>query len=114
MTEAEPRGEKRASPSDGTGSHDGRPQKRSRTSIWASESTLDEQKEKAPGAADKKKAVVRPSSDSVARDGLRRSIAVALQHVGFESASEEALESVTAATETCEIIRKKLIMRCGG
>jgi hypothetical protein len=35
------------------------------------------------------------------RDGLRRSIVLALQHVGFDSASEEALDGFTSATETC-------------
>ncbi|KAH8646658.1 hypothetical protein BX600DRAFT_518701 [Xylariales sp. PMI_506] len=41
-----------------------------------------------------------PSPETVARDGLRRSIILALQHVGFDSASQEALESLTATTET--------------
>lgn len=43
------------------------------------------------------------TAHDVGRDGLRRSIALALQHVGFEGASVEALESFTEATETCTI-----------
>ncbi|KAH7030697.1 uncharacterized protein B0I36DRAFT_242924 [Microdochium trichocladiopsis] len=34
------------------------------------------------------------------RDGLRRSIALALEHVGFDAATPESLESFTEATET--------------
>lgn len=33
---------------------------------------------------------------------LRRAITMALGHVGFDSASEEALESFTQMTETCQ------------
>ncbi|KAJ2986795.1 hypothetical protein NUW58_g4860 [Xylaria curta] len=42
----------------------------------------------------------RPTEDSLGRDGLRRSIALALSHVGFDSATEEALESFTEMVET--------------
>lgn len=43
----------------------------------------------------------RASEANFAREGLQRSIALALQHVGFDSASQEALESLTSTTETC-------------
>ena len=42
-----------------------------------------------------------PTSEDLGRDGLRRSIALTLQHVGFDSASPEAMESFTAVAETC-------------
>ena len=42
-----------------------------------------------------------PSLDEQARSELRRSIALALDLVGFDSASEEALESFTLMTESC-------------
>ena len=45
-----------------------------------------------------------PTSEDLGRDGLRRSIALTLQHVGFDSASPEAMESFTAAAETCTYI----------
>lgn len=38
----------------------------------------------------------------VNRAALQRSIGLALQHVGFDSASEEAMESFTLMTETCQ------------
>ncbi|KAK3347188.1 Bromodomain associated-domain-containing protein [Lasiosphaeria hispida] len=38
--------------------------------------------------------------DELARKGLRRSIALALQHVGFEGAAPEAMESFVNMTET--------------
>jgi transcription initiation factor TFIID subunit 8 len=47
-------------------------------------------------------AVNRPTSEDLGRDGLRRSIALVLQHVGFDSATHEALESFTEAVDTCE------------
>lgn len=43
-----------------------------------------------------------PSLDEQARESLRRSIGLALQHVGFQAASDEALESFLLMTETCE------------
>lgn len=43
-----------------------------------------------------------PSMDFQARCGLQRSIAMVLQHVGFDSATPEAMESFTAVVETCE------------
>lgn len=42
-----------------------------------------------------------PTVESMGRDGLRRSITLALKHVGFDSAKEEALESFTEMVETC-------------
>ncbi|EFX02745.1 bromodomain associated protein [Grosmannia clavigera kw1407] len=41
-----------------------------------------------------------PSLDEQARENLRRSIALALQHVGFQAATTEALESFLLMTET--------------
>lgn len=46
-------------------------------------------------------AVNQPTSEDLGRDGLRRSIALTLEHVGFDSASPEAMESFTAMAETC-------------
>lgn len=43
----------------------------------------------------------RPNADSMGRDGLRRSIALALEHVGFDAATPEALESFANNAETC-------------
>ncbi|KAK8044562.1 hypothetical protein PG993_004586 [Apiospora rasikravindrae] len=42
----------------------------------------------------------RPNADSMGRDGLRRSIALALEHVGFDAATPEALESFANNAET--------------
>ncbi|KAI1500340.1 Bromodomain associated-domain-containing protein [Biscogniauxia marginata] len=41
-----------------------------------------------------------PAAEDLGRDGLRRSIALALQHVGFDSARNDALESFTEAVDT--------------
>src|SRR3569833_639951 len=46
-----------------------------------------------------------PTIDEQARGELRRSIVLALQHVGFESASCDTLESFTMLVESCESIR---------
>lgn len=43
-----------------------------------------------------------PNEYNVHREGLQRSIALALDHVGFDTASEEAMESFTTMTETCQ------------
>lgn len=43
-----------------------------------------------------------PNEYNVHREGLQRSVALALDHVGFEAASEEAMESFIAMTETCQ------------
>ncbi|KAI0454294.1 hypothetical protein F5B21DRAFT_475636 [Xylaria acuta] len=45
-------------------------------------------------------AVRRPTAENMGRDGLRRSITLALSHVGFDSATEEALEGFTETVET--------------
>jgi hypothetical protein len=45
-----------------------------------------------------------PNFNEQHRMQLRRSITLALDHVGFDSASEEALESFTHMTETCQSI----------
>ncbi|TRX91976.1 hypothetical protein FHL15_007073 [Xylaria flabelliformis] len=45
-------------------------------------------------------AVRRPTAENLGRDGLRRSITLALSHVGFDSATEEALEGFTETVET--------------
>jgi hypothetical protein len=45
--------------------------------------------------------VRRPTAENLGRDGLRRSITLALKHVGFDSAMEDALEGFTETVETC-------------
>lgn len=47
-----------------------------------------------------------PSTAEMARAGLRRSITLVLKHVnaGFDSASEEAMESFTSIVETCKMV----------
>lgn len=42
-----------------------------------------------------------PTPDGLAKNGLRRSIALALETVGFDGATPEAIESFTIMTETC-------------
>ncbi|KAK6846204.1 hypothetical protein PG987_001392 [Apiospora arundinis] len=42
----------------------------------------------------------RPNADSMGRDGIRRSIALALEHVGFDAATPEALESFANNVES--------------
>lgn len=44
------------------------------------------------------------TSGEVARAGIRRGIALALDQVGFEGATEEALESFTSIVDTCEAL----------
>lgn len=46
-----------------------------------------------------------PNEYHVNRTGLQRSIALALEHVGFDCATEEAIESFTVMTETCQSLR---------
>ncbi|KAI3342553.1 hypothetical protein F4824DRAFT_446671 [Ustulina deusta] len=41
-----------------------------------------------------------PTVESMGRDGLRRSITLTLKHIGFDSATEEALEGFTEMVET--------------
>lgn len=45
-----------------------------------------------------------PTTAEMARSGLRRSITLALEQVGFESASEEAMESFSSIVETCKMV----------
>lgn len=45
--------------------------------------------------------VDKSTAEDVGRDGLQRSIALALQHVGFDGASREAMESFTEVADTC-------------
>jgi hypothetical protein len=52
-----------------------------------------------------------PTVTALARTGLRRSIALTLEKVGFDSASEEAMESLTNIVETCRTVRSHL-RRC--
>ena len=40
--------------------------------------------------------------EELARKALRRSLALALQNVGFDSAAPEAMESFVTMTETCK------------
>ncbi|KAI0596200.1 hypothetical protein F4775DRAFT_566076 [Biscogniauxia sp. FL1348] len=44
--------------------------------------------------------VHKPTAEDLGRDGLQRSIALALQHVGFDSGTNDALESFTEAVDT--------------
>ncbi|KAK3942922.1 transcription initiation factor TFIID subunit 8 [Diplogelasinospora grovesii] len=55
-------------------------------------------KEPAPKAAQHVSPIITP--DELAKKGLRRGIALALQQVGFEGAAPEAMESFVAMTET--------------
>ena len=41
------------------------------------------------------------SDDDLARGGLRRALVLALDHVGFSSATDDALESFLLMTESC-------------
>jgi hypothetical protein len=41
------------------------------------------------------------TTDELAKKGLRRGIALALQKVGFDGAAPEAMESFVAMAETC-------------
>jgi hypothetical protein len=43
------------------------------------------------------------TAEELARKGLRRSIALALQKVGFEGATPDAMESFVSMTEECRI-----------
>ncbi|KAI0120961.1 bromodomain associated domain protein [Xylariales sp. AK1849] len=96
-----PTPEKRQSPDDQTNNQSQHPCKRQRRT-----STLEPELETSfdtlnvVGMDAAMEEVERPTAESMARDGLRRSIVLALEHVGFESASREALESLTSTTET--------------
>jgi len=88
--------QKRTSPADE--SEESPIRKRQRTS---SSQTIWKSPPPAPDVAARPAEVV-PSIDEQARGGLQRSIALALQHVGFQGASKEALNSLTSMTETCK------------
>lgn len=96
-------GQKRSSQGDEIQKEDKHPIKRQRTT------TLDPEQELAstplasdlPSLAIATEKVNKANEANFAREGLQRSIVLALQHVGFESASQEALESLTSTTETC-------------
>lgn len=68
--------------------------KRQRTSTHKSEPVL-------PDAEPEYEAVNQPSSADVGRDGLRRAVVLSLQQVGFDSATNEALEGLTETVDTC-------------
>ncbi|KAI1389287.1 uncharacterized protein F4822DRAFT_195810 [Hypoxylon trugodes] len=48
----------------------------------------------------KHEVVSQPTADDFGRQGLKISIALALEHIGFESATKEALESFTETVDT--------------
>lgn len=107
-----PKAEKRQSPDDDqTSDQNGRSIKRQRTSTLEPErqrtSTLEPEPVTIPLDASERATaageVQKPSAGDTARDGLRRSVVLALQQVGFDSASQDALESLTSTVETCEL-----------
>ena len=53
---------------------------------------------------------VDPRPDDVAHAGMRRSIALALDHVGFDSADTAAVESFALATEECKASRVDAVL----
>ncbi|KAI1372600.1 hypothetical protein F4677DRAFT_249025 [Hypoxylon crocopeplum] len=85
---------KRPSPSDSE--HEHGQSKRQRTEEPESSSvTPDMPKEKLPYQI-----VNKPTADDLGREGLKRSIAVALKYVGFDSARKDAMESFTEVVDT--------------
>ncbi|KAI1866622.1 uncharacterized protein JN550_007475 [Neoarthrinium moseri] len=112
-------GEKRSSPAAAPGSRDGQPNKKQRTETLEPELQPQAQPQTQPqtamglagdedmpdypiGLAGTAAAGEHQGSlneADFARDGLQRSIVLALQHVGFDSASREALESFTSHAE---------------
>lgn len=81
-------------------SQDDTPQtKRQRTSSRSSATESNE-------VATRSDAPPRPiSTDELARKGLRRSIALVLERVGFDATSGEAMESFANIVETCKPAR---------
>lgn len=51
-----------------------------------------------------------PRPDDFAHSGIRRSIALALDHVGFDSADTAAVESFALATEECMASRVDAVL----
>lgn len=96
-------GQKRSSSRDGSDEKFGLPNKKLRTATPESDKKV-VVAVAAKGSSDSGNATsaerLNVSSEAnFAREGLQRSIVLALQHVGFDSASQEALESLTSATE---------------
>ncbi|KAH6652487.1 hypothetical protein BKA67DRAFT_536226 [Truncatella angustata] len=101
-------GQKRPSQEDESSQQDENPSKRQRAAPLESDQEQEQEKEPNTATADSdiqsdptaSEKLNRPSEANFAREGLQRSIVLALQHVGFESSSQEALESLTSTTET--------------
>lgn len=93
---------KRANPANGA-SHRDKPSKKPRltSAVSSSAASTTNTASAATTEAPLYEVVNRPTAQDVGRDGLRRSIAIALEHVGFDAATPEALESFTEAAETC-------------
>lgn len=72
--------------------------KRQKTEIGLSATPAEDNESLLPHATK----VIIPSLDYQAKSGLERSIGLALQHVGFDSATTEAMESYLVTVETCE------------
>lgn len=53
-----------------------------------------------------------PRPDDFAHAGLRRSIALALNHVGFDNADAVAVESFALATEECTVSHLAMARQC--
>jgi transcription initiation factor TFIID subunit 8 len=56
-----------------------------------------------PSTEEQQCSAARTTAEELVRKGLRRSIALALQKVGFESAAPDAMESFVSMTEECAI-----------
>lgn len=81
--------------------------KRQRTSSAGTETQLSSTAvESTPSVVNK------PTCEDLGRDGLTRSIALTLQHVGFDAASKEALMSFTETVETCTFVFKLKLFLC--
>lgn len=95
---------KRANPANGASYRD-KPSKKPRLASGVSSSTASTTNTASAATTEAPlyEVVNRPTAQDVGRDGLRRSIAIALEHVGFDAATPEALESFTEAAETCRL-----------
>lgn len=90
---------------------DGMSRKRSSSSLSSSQqedrakrqrtSTVDREPDLAAIETKPYDVVNRDTAGDFGRDGLRRSIALTLQHVGFDSATQEAMEGFTETVDTC-------------
>ncbi|KAK6214177.1 hypothetical protein LQW54_004603 [Pestalotiopsis sp. IQ-011] len=97
-------GQKRSPSRDDTRQQDEQPSKKQRTATPESAKTMTFAVDATDSGDDGGNATMAeklnvPSEANFARDGLQRSITLALKHVGFDSASQEALESLTSTTE---------------